>query len=257
MKLLFVTAAASVLLLGGCAQNPYPSLPEMAAAYTADPVLMDGKLDEKAWKQATVYELATAREAWNNRHPELRAVYGAKPVSPGKVRLLWDKEYLYIGAEFQDDDIVAEGTKDQQMHCNLGDVLEVFLKPAEANHYWEIHISPANYQIVLFYPGRGHHLLPSVIPDKKPLGVKSAITLDGTLNRSDDFDRAWTAEVAIPLAEPGLKGVPLDSKNNWKILIGRYNYSCHQKVKELSSFPELRFFDFHSHEEYATLKLKE
>lgn len=102
--------------------------------------------------------------------------------------LLYDSRYLYVHAELQDDDLVAESDGDQVMLCNFGDVFEIFLKPADANHYWEIHISPKNQKLVLFYPGRGYHFLPSVGPRKKsPLpGLKSSVRLNGTLNRRMD-----------------------------------------------------------------------
>lgn len=257
MRLPGAVALAIAISAGGVyGQSAYPENPPMAAAAADGPIRIDGRLDEEAWRRAKPYELATAREGWINRHPELRAVYEHNGIAPGRVRLLLDDDYLYVGAEFRDDDLVAEGGEDQLLHCNLGDVLEIFLKPEAANHYWEIHLAPTNRRAVLFYPGRGHHLLPSVLPKKSPLpGLKSAVALDGTLNRSDDVDRGWTAEIAIPLVELARRGVPLEEGRRWRILAGRYNYSVHTPVKELSSYPALRFFDFHAHEEYAVLDI--
>ncbi len=94
--------------------------------------------------------------------------------------------------------------------------------------------------------------MPHIRPLKK---IKYKSTVSGTLNRRNDVDRQWTVEVAIPLDELARQGVPLDPRHKWRILIGRYNFSCHQKICELSSLPQLEKFNFHAHEEYAFLKL--
>ncbi len=261
MKILAV-AVIPVLsgIISGCIgtsePSTYPAPPEVTARKT-EPLKIDGVLDEKEWYAAEVYSLKTARESWKNQHPALRAVYEGKVVNPGKIRLLYDEKYLYVGIEFKDDDLQAQAKKNQEMLCNKGDVAELFLKPVNANYYWEIHLSPANQHNVLFYPGRGHHLLPSVIQKESPLkGIVSAVSFCGTLNDSSDRDRFWSAELAIPLAELAKKGNALKSGVSWRILFARYDYTCHQLGKELSAFPELRYFNFHSHEEYAFLYLK-
>ena len=240
------------LLLGGCTART----PEMAAGYTDDPAVMESG---DAWKKAAAYDLYGAAEQFRDAHPDIRRLYVNKVQCPGKVSLLYDSRYLYVHAERQDDDLVAESDGDQVMLCNFGDVFEIFLKPADANHYWEIHISPKNQKLVLFYPGRGYHFLPSVGPRKKsPLpGLKSSVRLNGTLNRRMDKDRSWSVTVAIPLAELAAQGIGLKPGSRWKILTARYNYSSHQPNRELTTCPQLKKLNFHAHEEYAELILKD
>ena len=88
-------------------------------------------------------------------------------------------------------------------------------------------------------------------------GLKSSVVLNGTLNQNKDKDDSWSVTVAVPLAEIAEQGIELKPGVPWKILIGRYNFSCHQPKRELTAYPQLRFLDFHSHEEYADLILME
>ena len=118
------------LLLGGCTART----PEMAAGYTDDPAVMESG---DAWKKAAAYDLYGAAEQFRDAHPEIRRLYDNKVQCPGKVSLLYDSRYLYVHAELQDDDLVAESDGDQVMLCNFGDVFEIFLKPADANHLTE------------------------------------------------------------------------------------------------------------------------
>lgn len=256
MKICFSIFVSAILLCCGC--RSYPTPPEVTAG-RAENIVVDGILNEKCWSRTPEYSLTTARTRFRELHPDLRAVYGRKPAGPGKIRFTFDGDYLYVGAILKDDDIMSLSSQDQQLHSGEGDVLEIFLKPEDADHYWEIHISPAGYCAVLFYPSRGYHFLPKIVlPQIRPMKkIKYKSIVTGTLNRQNDYDRQWTVEAAIPLNELARQGVPLDTRHQWRILIGRYNYSCHQKICELSSLPQLERFNFHAHEEYAFLKLDE
>ena len=66
--------------------------------------MIDGKLDDAAWKNAQVVEEFTA--AWL---PEGRR----KPPTGTKARLLWDREFLYFSAEMEDWDVFANVTGPQ------------------------------------------------------------------------------------------------------------------------------------------------
>ena len=223
----------------------------------AQKIVIDGKADEKCWQDVPAYELSTSVEAWEKKHPAYAKIYSKKKVVPANVKFLYDKNFLYIRAVLEDDDIVALGTQDQESQCTKGDVFEIFLKPENALHYWEIHITPAGRSAVIFYPSRGYHFLGKIVmPEKSPLKkFKFKVSLNGTLNNGKDVDRSWTVEAAIPLDELKAQGVPFDDQNQWKVLISRYNYSRYQAFCELSSCPELTKLDFHVHEEYGSLKL--
>ena len=93
----------------------------MTAKYTAEPVVVDGILNEPVWQKAAVYRMHLSADRSKNN--ELEEV--------GQVRLAWNEEYFYVGVKFDDSDIVAEGKTDQLHYYQFGDVCELFLKPAD------------------------------------------------------------------------------------------------------------------------------
>ena len=256
MKILLkILCLSAVIFLCGC--NTCFQSREMLVG-KADKITVDGTANEKCWQNVPEYPLSTSVNAWKQKHPEYAKIYSKKNVVPGKVKFLYDKDFLYISANLTDDDIVALEPKNQVSHCTKGDVFEIFLKPENALHYWEIHITPAGYSAVIFYPSRGYHFLGKIVmPEKSPLKkMKYKVSINGTLNNNKDKDRSWSVEAAIPLDELKAQGIPFDAKNQWRVLISRYNYSRYQAFCELSSCPELTKLDFHVHEEYGYLKQK-
>ncbi|MBO4631353.1 MAG: hypothetical protein J5858_05470, partial [Lentisphaeria bacterium] len=107
---LAATAAAAIIAMcqSGCSSFGHGSRPEIVANYTRQPIVLDGKLDEIAWQKTPAYFLVHARKQYENAHPETQKFFRKGVAEPGKVKLLWDDKYLYIGVEFEDLDIVAE-----------------------------------------------------------------------------------------------------------------------------------------------------
>lgn len=246
---------AVTVFLCGCSTCTKPQ--EMLVG-NAEKIVIDGIANETCWQSVPEYELSTSLNAWKVKHAEYAKIYSKKNIAPGKVKFLYDEKNLYISAILKDDDIVAIGTKNQESQCTKGDVFEIFLKPENALHYWEIHITPSGLNAVIFYPSRGYHFLGHlVMPEVSPLKkLNYKISIDGTLNKFNDKDRSWSVEVAIPIDELNARGIPFDANHQWRVLISRYNYSRYLSVCELSSCPELTVLNFHIHEEYGYLKLK-
>ncbi len=226
----------------GCEEN---NAPEIKAVYTSKPIVLDGKLDDVAWKDAPAYVPVFSRRNFEKAHPDIKNFFKDGVTDPGTFKLLWDDKYLYVGILFIDKDIVAEGDADQLVHCSLGDLAEVFLKPAKDTYYWELYVTPQNKKTAFFYSGRGCHGLPSCLPKEIPLKkMATAVTFKGTLNNSFDKDEYWSAEIAIPIDEINARGIKLAPGVPWKILLARYNYSRYVPVKELTAYPELEIHEF-------------
>src|SRR5437588_10474098 len=93
--------------------------PKSYDCYRANmPVRVDGKLDERAWRAA----------AWTTDFVDIEG--SAKPTSRYRTRakILWDDEYLYIGAELEEPEVKATLTKHDSVIFHDND-FEVFLKP--------------------------------------------------------------------------------------------------------------------------------
>lgn len=221
---------------------------QMQAGHVSDAGVMtiDGYLDEPIWMAAKGYML---------EQTQANKKIGLQPIEGGTVRLLWSSEYLFIGVDLSDSDVVQEDDRDQQHHYRTGDVIEVFLKPAEAPFYWEFYAAPNDSATAFFYPGRGRLGLPSNLDYQSR--VRVAVQLNGTLNDWRDRDVGWSAEVVIPRSELTAHGIPFDPGQSWRILIGRYNYSAFLTDRELTMYPPLPRATFHRYEYWARLEFHE
>lgn len=247
---------AMCLGLAGCASFSSDAAPEIRAAYVEKGPVLDGLLNDDVWKKAPVYETGLSRQTLSKSRPEIRNFYRNGITDKGYFRLLRDDRFLYIGVEFYDKDLEAEGLSDQLKHETMGDAAVICLKPDNDPGFWTICVTPRNYRSVSLFPGRGLQGLPSVLPENIPLkNLRTAARFDGTLNSAFDQDVKWTAEIAIPLDELQVMGIRLTPESRWKILLARRNYSRYLPQTESSTVPQLDRNDFSSYEEYGRLIL--
>lgn len=249
MKRLVIYALLSFMFLSlGCAsQSNYRGI---AAKYTKEPVKIDGKLDDAAWENAKVYTMHLSKE---------ELAEGKKLREEGKVRAAWDNNYFYLGIQFQDFDITATGDKDQMHHYNFGDLCELFLKPAEKDNYVELYVTPQGRKTSFYIPrqkGDG----PGRIDDFVCGLAVAAYIGNGTLNKREDLDQWWSAEMAMPVRDLEKLGEKVSTGSKWRILTARYNYSGFlgegQEEIEYSMTPSLSRTKYHLTDEYAILHLK-
>jgi len=222
------------------------SPPVFPVVRAAQPIVVDGRLDDADWATAPVVSLQLPADALDA---------AGKPralVEAGRARLAWDDEYLYLGIEFDDSDVVAEGERDGQMHFQFGDLVEFFIQPAGYTWYWELYATPADRQTVFFYPSGGRTGLPSMLVTNVTLRV--AAQTEGTLNNWEDRDTRWTAEMAVPVSALTARGESWGPGSSWRALIARYNFSRWMESMELSSAPGLSRTSFHLRDEYARLE---
>lgn len=224
------------------------------AVYTVAPLQIDGHLDEAAWQKAPAHSLQLGREVYNKLPLVMKASVGKDLHDPGEYRLLWDDNYLYVGAVFTDSDVHAYGEEDQLAHFSMGDVAEVFIKPESDTYYWELYATPANKMTTYFIPGRG--TLMNNLLTSSPFELKVAAQVKGTLNKWLDQDESWSMEMAIPRKELEKYGAKFAPDQSWRIFMARYNYSRYLPSVELSSCPQQAGTpNFHLIEEYGKLEL--
>lgn len=238
---------ATVYGCGATGSKPPALAPEMVAVRTDTAIVLDGRLDDAVWSRAprNVLEVDGGRRA-----------EGQATAEPARVQFAWDDAYLYVGAECVDRDVIAELDEDQVHHYKFGDVLELFLRPADVDYYWEMYVTPRGRRTTFFFPSPGHLALPSCFENYVG-GLRVAAVVDGTLNEWRDSDRGWTAEMAVPRADLTAHGHALDPGVDWRVLLGRYNYGVRngRRGPELTVAPELPSTDFHRTADYAPLRL--
>jgi hypothetical protein len=90
--------------------------PRYEVKRATSPIVVDGKVDDKAWAAANKVELIFPWDAQTGDKQKTTA------------RLLWDDSYLYVSYECEDTDIVATHTEHDDP-TYLDDAVEIFINP--------------------------------------------------------------------------------------------------------------------------------
>jgi uncharacterized repeat protein (TIGR03806 family) len=213
--------------------------------WAESPVVIDGKPDEAAWKNARVIDHFYLPWLGKKSRPARTAT---------KARLLWDREYLYFSAEMEDTDLYADVTE-HNGDLWTNDVFELFFKPAEDKPgYYEFEVNAAGAVLDVFLPRRGAGGFRRFKKDGE-FHVDAKVHLQGTLNKWQDKDTGWSVEGRIPWTDFLRTGGRPEPGEQWKFALCRYDYSVDFEGPELSTCAPLKTTpNFHFFEDYATLK---
>lgn len=216
-------AAAAALLLA--AQVAHAEFPTPAGPFApklqlcercAEPPLVDGSLDEAAWRAAP----------WTDPFVDIEGDGKPAPFFATRAKLLWDDEALYVGAALEEPDLWATYDRRDMVVYHEHD-FEVFLDPDGDNHdYFELEINALDTVWDLFltrpYRDAGDALDAWDIP-----GLRTAVHLDGTLNDPADRDEGWSVEIAIPwkaLAQGAHRPAPPAAGDEWRLNFSRVQW---------------------------------
>jgi hypothetical protein len=179
-------------------------------------ITIDGKLDEQVWRAAartsSFVDPSTGRP---NREIQVR----------GNARLLWDDNGVYVAIDVRDKDVVGGFKKeDKNPHLWTKDTAEIMIDPegdGDNADYYEIQINPQN---LVFDSQFDKYNEPKTEPDG-PFGheewsaeLKSAVNVDGTMDKSDDRDRGYTVEAFLPWKSfSKAKKIPPTAGDSWRM----------------------------------------
>jgi hypothetical protein len=212
------------------AEKPPEKAKPQAIKKSAGPVKIDGDLNESAWKEAAPVEV---KYVWGkvgevSKEPRMTARYS------------WDDNYLYIGYETFDKNLVALGTGEKEgpkgnerEGCQIAhpkekvDVVEFFISLGDPRFFWEVHHNAANQfndiwcvvvddawpiskstmnRFGIYFGNR------EIIQDDVEAGHRLATAVklkpkaDGkpsTINNPSDVDTGYTGELRLPWAGLG------------------------------------------------------
>lgn len=205
---------------------------------------IDGKLSEKAWKQAPR----------SRRFVDL--IHGTATHLDTRAAVLWDDEYLYVGYWIEEPDVRATLTERDAPIYQDNDA-ELFIAGRDGYYEFEINAYATIYEVLFFweeaFQRNGYAELPEFDrghPQAKPFngvgysahprgrrigffnwdfpGLRKAVHIDGTLNDDRDRDRGWTVELALPwsglaiLARDG-RALPPKEGDVWRMDFSRFN----------------------------------
>jgi len=163
--------------------------PVYKIAKAREPITIDGRMDEAAWKKAEVQPLSNFFRL-------------DKPVEKqnSKFRMLWDDTNIYLFYECEDTSLTARETKfDGRTY--MDDCAEFFVVPAPDSVYmhfgFEINITEVRYDYIVLWKYYNNRTF--FISGYNPEYQVKAI-YNGTLNNDKDRDKGWTMEFAIPMS---------------------------------------------------------
>jgi hypothetical protein len=244
------TALLLFILIGSAAaQNgsKFPCPDAEVAHYTAyrvsEPVNVDGRLDEPAWKRAP-------------QSPRFVDILTGKPtLHDTRASLLWDDENLYIAFRVEEPNVHAKFTTNNSPIYYDNDV-EIFIAGRDSYYEFEINGFNTTYEVFFIwqdaYEKGGFAQAPEFARSKlKPFngvdfkthprgerlghfdwhfpGKKTAVHIDGTVNNDKDTDRGWTVELAFPwrgmawLAKADGRALPPKQSDVWRMDFSRFN----------------------------------
>jgi hypothetical protein len=218
-------------LLGG---EP-PALPEYTVTRVKKAPVVDGVLDDEAWKGAKAVTLVGS---FDGRPARLRT----------QAKLVYDDANLYVSFDVEDPDIWGTmRNRDDSIYEQ--EVVEVFLDAnADGRTYNELQVSPHNVIFDAYFPARRQGM--DLSWDS---GMKTAVKVRGTLDDDSDRDEGWTVEMAIPfnrLAE--VPHVPPQPGDKWRFNLYRLEHHGRKQV-EGQAFSPLFIGDFHALPRFAWL----
>src|SRR5262245_7167233 len=132
-------AAMLFLWLGGLpARGDGPASPAPPAGYVChrltEPIAIDGKLDDRAWKDIP----------WTSDFVDIEGDIRPRPRFRTRAKMAWDDRYFYVAAEMEEPHVSATLTKHDSVIFHDND-FEVFIDPDGDNHeYYEFEINALN-----------------------------------------------------------------------------------------------------------------
>ena len=182
---------------------------------TTAAINIDGKADEVDWDNAK----------FTDKFIDIEGIKA--PNQQTNVKMLWDKNFLYVYAKLYEKHVWADITERDAVIFYNND-FEVFISPSNDTHnYGEIEVNALNtvWDLVLNKP---YNVGGKPKNSWNLNDLKTAVFTKGTLNDPYEDDEYWSVEMAIPLsAFAELKNRPKVKPKNgeqWRINFSRVQW---------------------------------
>lgn len=177
---------------------------------------IDGCLSKPFWSNAP----------WSEDFSDIEGDLRPKPAKRTRMKMLWDDEYLYFGAELEEDMIWAT-VKERDAVIFHDNDFEIFIDPdGDTHNYYEFEMNALNTIWDLFLPKPYRDGGPA-INGWDIRGIKTAVHIDGNLNNPAAENRSWSVEIAMPwniLKECAHEGRPPRAGEYWRINFSRVEW---------------------------------
>ena len=176
---------AVVAMIAGILMAQEPKQYEARAA--AQPLKIDGKLDEAAWAEA----------AWTDLFVDIEGDVKPKPRFKTRAKMTWDSTYFYIAAEMEEPDLWAIYRDHDSVIFHQNDFEAFFDPDGDTLNYFEFEMNVLNTTWDLFLP-KAYRMGGKADNGWEMPGTKTAVYAEGTINDPKDRDKGWTVEMAFP-----------------------------------------------------------
>jgi hypothetical protein len=168
----------------------------MEAIYAFESPIIDGKENDSIWKHILPVLLKENRSGNEVREARLQT----------QIKACYDDSSLYFFLLCNDPDIWTSFTQRDE-HLWVNEAVELFIDVDDVPEtYVEIEVSAAN----VLYDSYIVVTLNIDVPKTALFnleGIRTAVAVSGTLNKSDDVDNRWSEEIAIPVADLGNENI--------------------------------------------------
>jgi hypothetical protein len=220
-QLIFTLAAGTIT--GATPSAPLPGvlpgetpLPRYLCFRAADPIVVDGTLNENSWRDA---QPTTAFLTWD----------GKDAGNPVHCQAVWDDNVLYFAFRCPDKNIVAV-YRERDQNLWEHDVVEMFIDPeGTLRMYTEIIVNPLNVVFDAYQVTNSTHDAPEIsFVDWDAKRMKTSVQVAGKVKTPDIEpaapDQEWTAEVSIPF-DTFVRGIHLPPQPGdvWRVALTRYD----------------------------------
>lgn len=216
-----------VIVLAASAQEPL----RYGARRATVPIVVDGKVDDVAWRVAP----------WTADFVDIEGDAKPRPRFRTRVKMLWDDQYFYVAAEMEEPHVWATLTEHDAVIFRDND-FEVFLNPSgDSLNYFEFEINALNTGWDLFLP-KPYKMQASADNSWEIPGLKTAVHVDGTLNDPGDEDRGWTVEIAFPWTAFASRA-PVkrpDPGDTWRVNFSRVQWRVDVRDGKYEKVPGLK-----------------
>lgn len=147
----------------------------------------DGNLDKDFWADAP----------FTDEFIDIQGAHMPAPRFGTRVKMLWDDENLYIGAQLYGDEIWGNVTGRDEVIFQDND-FEIFIDPdSDTQQYYEFEMNVLNTVWDLFLPA-AYRDGGNAVNGYDIHGLRTAVAVKGSINRPDGKNTGWSAEVVIP-----------------------------------------------------------
>lgn len=194
----FAAAAAvssALVVASSCATwkpaeiSPAQSAPRTySAPFVQKPPALGGTLEQGEW----------ARAPWSEDFTDIEGPAKPAPTYRTRAKMLWDTQFLYVGAELCEPDIWSSLSGHDQVIFHDND-FEVFIDPnGDGHEYYEIEINAQGTVFDLFLH-RSYRNGGPAIHEWNVMGqFAKSTSFNGTPDDPRDIDHSWTVMMAIP-----------------------------------------------------------